>query len=79
MMHGINRERFGGHGIDPLHPPFDFGGAAAPGGLRPPHRSLEWKKQERNTQTTINYLRETCGSSRRTVRGVTIEESDKIE
>ena len=76
---GINRERTGGHGIDPLHPHFDFGGAVAPGGLRPPHRSSEFKKHERNTQTTINYLRETRGRSRRTVRGVTIEKCDKID
>ena len=64
----------------PISPSFSFSPGGNPGGwFRPPKHPPGPKKQQTNTHTTINYLRETHGSSRRTVRAVTIEKSNKID
>ena len=58
----------------PITPSFSFSPGGDPGGcFRLPKHPPGSKKQQTNTHTTIKYLRETPGSSRRTVRGVTIE------
>ena len=64
----------------PITPSFSFSPGGNPGGwFRLPKHPPGPKKQQTNTHTTINYLRETRGSSRRTVRAVTIEKSNKID
>ena len=64
----------------PITPSFSFLPGGDPGGcFRLPKHPLGSKKQQTSIHTTINYLRETRGSSRRTVRGVTIEKSNKID
>ena len=58
----------------PITPSFSFLPGGDPGGcFRLPKHPPGSKKQQTNTHTTINYLRETLERSRRTVRGVTIE------
>ena len=48
--------------VTPYRPGLNYGGAPAPGGLRPPHPSPgSWKKKKKN-QTTINKKVATCGS-----------------
>ena len=69
-----------GSSKQPITPSFSFSPGGNPGGwFRLPKHPPGPKKQQTNTHTTINYLRETHGSSRRTVRAVTIEKSNKIE
>ena len=64
----------------PITPSFSFLPGGDPGGcFRLPKHPPGSKKQETNTHTTINYLRETRGSSRTTVRGIKIEKSNKID